>query len=127
MSKPLTGGSSDYYKVPIAHPATPGVAPYTAECLDIIEALDMTFAEGNAFKAIWRLAAARMGNGKPGNTALYDAEKVEFFGARMVAQAKPASSPPDDADEDGWRVPAAWLVTPDTFMGGPVTVPPPRP
>lgn len=83
----LTGGSSDYYKVRIERP-TSGGEPYVAECNDIIEALAMNFAEGNAFKAIWRMAAARQGNGKPGNTALYDAEKVVFFGQRLVEQAK---------------------------------------
>ena len=83
----LTGGSSDYYKVRVERP-TSGGAPYVAECNDIIEALGMNFAEGNAFKAIWRMAAARQGNGKPGNTALYDAEKVVFFGQRLVEQAE---------------------------------------
>ena len=31
-----------------------------------------------------RKAAARPGNGKPGNSALYDAEKVQFYGAELV-------------------------------------------
>lgn len=83
----LTGGSSDYYKVMVTHPTT-GPSQYMAECNDIIEALDMNFAEGNAFKAIWRRAAARKGNGKAGTTALYDAEKIVFFGGRLVEQAK---------------------------------------
>lgn len=86
----LTGGSSDYYKTPINNPTT-SPAPYVAECNDIIEALDMTFAEGNVFKAIWRSAAARLGQGKPGTTALYDAEKVVFFGERLVRRYKGAS------------------------------------
>lgn len=85
----LTGGSSDYYKVPITKPTTPGKAPYEAECNDIIEALDMRFAEANIFKAIWRRAAARLGNGKPGTTDLYDAEKIAFFGNRVLVQAQP--------------------------------------
>lgn len=79
---PLTGGSSDYYRLPITKPLEGD--PYEAQCLDVICALGMTFAEGEAFKAIWRKAAARMGNGKPGGTAMYDAEKVAFFGAQMV-------------------------------------------
>jgi hypothetical protein len=78
----LTGGSSDYYRVCIARPIEG--APYEAQCLDIISALGMTFAEGEAFKAIWRKAADRQGNGKPGNSPLYNAEKVAFFGAHMV-------------------------------------------
>ena len=82
-----TGGSVSYYKVPVSAPLSGG-SPYVAECNDIIEALGMTYAEGNAFKAIWRLCAARtLGVKKRGyEDGLYDAEKVAFFGARMVAQ-----------------------------------------
>ena len=84
-----TGGSVSYYKVRIDAPLS-GNDAYTAECNDIIEALGMTYAEGNAFKAIWRLCAARtLGAKKRGYTdGLYDAEKVAFFGARMVAQER---------------------------------------
>jgi hypothetical protein len=82
----LTGGSSDYYTVSIKNPTTPGKAPYEAECNDIIEALNMSFAEGNVFKAQWRKAALKMGQGKHGTTALYDAEKIVFFGNRQVVQ-----------------------------------------
>jgi hypothetical protein len=67
-------------------PATEGTPPYTAECIDIIEALNLNFAEGNILKAIWRSAGKRLGGGKPGTSALYDAEKVRFFGDRLVAQ-----------------------------------------
>ena len=83
----LTGGSSDYYKVRVTKP-TSGAHAYTAECNDIIEALDMNYAEGNVFKAVWRRAALRMDNGKPGSTSLYEAEKIEFFGTRLVEQSK---------------------------------------
>lgn len=79
----LSGGSSNHYKVHIQYPRTFST-PYDAECEDIITALDMNFAEGEAFKAIWRSAAARLGNGKAGNKALYDAEKVVHFGNSMV-------------------------------------------
>lgn len=84
-----TGGSVSYYTVAILHPTTPERSPYTAECNDIIEALGMNYAEGNAFKAIWRMCAARKGLGKKGyDDGLYDAEKVAFFGNRMIHQAK---------------------------------------
>lgn len=83
----LTGGSSDYYKLHISNPTSGGPA-YVAECNDIIEALGMNYAEGNAFKAVWRRAALRNGGGKPGSTLLYEAEKVEFFGKRLVAQSQ---------------------------------------
>lgn len=87
--KEYTGGSVSYYRVPITRP-TGGATPYVAECNDIIEALEMNYAEGNAFKAIWRSCAARnLGVSKAGyKDGLYDAEKVVFFGNRMVEQAK---------------------------------------
>lgn len=78
-----TGGSSSYYDLEIN-----GV---TVSCNDIIEKLGMNFAEGNVFKACWRSCASRnLGKKKAGAKAdgLYDAEKVVFFGERMVAQAK---------------------------------------
>lgn len=83
----LTGGSSSYYKIDVTDPTTLPEG-YTVECNDIIEALDMNFAEGNAFKAIWRRAALRQGRGKPGATLLYDSEKIVFFGERLVTQAQ---------------------------------------
>lgn len=92
LNKPeYSGGSSDYYQVNITNTTTPGRPEYIAECNDIIEALGMNFAEGNAFKAIWRRAAQRtLGKRKAGakDDGLYDAQKVEFFGARLVAQSK---------------------------------------
>jgi hypothetical protein len=45
-----TGGSVSYYSVEIENPTSEGVEPYTAECNDIIEALGMNYADGNAFK-----------------------------------------------------------------------------
>jgi hypothetical protein len=88
-----TGGSVSYYRVTITQPTSPDILPYTAECNDIIEALGMNYAEGNAFKAIWRRAAAQnLGLTKRGyKDGLYDAEKVEFFGGRLVAQSKRAA------------------------------------
>lgn len=80
----LTG--DHYYQVEIKHPIA--LHPYMAECADIIEALDMTFNEGEAFKAIWRMAAARQGRGKPGNKAQYDADKVEHYGHRIAEQTR---------------------------------------
>lgn len=83
-----SGGSVSYYSARIESPTSGGDA-YTAECNDIIEALGMNYAEGNAFKAIWRSCAARtLGKRKDGGDAVYDAEKVVFFGKRMLAQRK---------------------------------------
>lgn len=83
-SPPLTGGSSSYYIVGVQYPTTPDTEPYYAECNDIIESLGMTFAEGNVFKAIWRRAADRQGNGKLHTTSKYDAEKIVFFANRIL-------------------------------------------
>jgi hypothetical protein len=83
-----TGGSVSYYQVRVNAPTNSDLPSYTAECNDIIEALGMNYAEGNAFKAIWRRCAARtLGKAKAGyKDGRYDAEKVVFFGERMVAQ-----------------------------------------
>jgi hypothetical protein len=75
-----TGGSSSYYDII--------VGGSEVRCLDIIEKLQMSYSEGSAFKAIWRTGAARMGKKKKGNNAVYDSEKVCFFGERMLAKAK---------------------------------------
>ena len=82
-----TGGKTSYYEVYIAMPTREGREPYTAECNDIIEALNMTFAEGEAFKAIWRRAASRQRPTKKGyDSGAYDAAKVAFYGRRMEVQ-----------------------------------------
>jgi hypothetical protein len=84
-----SGGPTSYYLVDVVRP-NQGEVPYQAECGDIIEALGMTFNEGCAFKALWRTAAARtLGKLKEGGDALYDAQKVQFYGGRMVAQLQP--------------------------------------
>ena len=90
MFKPeFTGKNVNYYLVDVKEPKR--LTPYQAECEDIIEALGMTFAEGCAFKAIWRSCAARtLGLAKKGQDehGVYDAEKVVYYGNRMVATRK---------------------------------------
>lgn len=85
-SREYTGKDVSYYCVEIKDPKR--FAPYTAEAEDIIEALGMNFAEGCAFKAIWRRCAAKtLGKSKAGyKGGTYDAEKVVYYGQRMVAQ-----------------------------------------
>jgi len=84
----LTGGSADYYKVDVSKP-TSGGPSYVAECNDIIEALGMEYDVANIFKAAWRVAALRQGRGKPGqDSAVYDGEKIVFFGNRIIERAK---------------------------------------
>lgn len=80
-----TGFSVSYYQLPINHPTTPGREPYVVECNDVIEALGMSYAEGNVFKALWRKCAARQGKSKRGYTdGKYDAEKMVFFSQRVL-------------------------------------------
>ena len=79
-----TGGSSSYYKVEVSNPVSGG-DPYTVECQDVIEALDMSFSEGNIFKAIWRICAAKKGKAKKGyEDSVYDLEKIIFFAQREL-------------------------------------------
>ena len=86
-----TGGSSSYYMTYVTDPTTLN-HPYAAECNDIIESLQMTYAEANMFKAVWRNAASRQGHKKKGNNGLYDAEKCVFFAARMLIAEQEASN-----------------------------------
>lgn len=83
MSEKLSGGFNNYYLVQVTNPQRMEQHPYQAECEDIIQALNMTFDEGCLFKALWRNAAARLGNGKPGNNAVYDAEKMVHYANRI--------------------------------------------
>ena len=77
-----SGGKCSYYEVDIANPVhQPRV--YRAECIDLIESLELTPHEANVFKCIWRKAAERQGKGKEGNNALRDAEKILFFANRI--------------------------------------------
>jgi hypothetical protein len=85
-SNKLTGGNTNYYLVKVTHPQRKEQPPYQAECEDIIRALGMTFDEGCEFKAIWRTASARRGNGKPGQSAEYDAEKRVHYAKASLRQ-----------------------------------------
>jgi len=79
-----TGGSVTYYGIELANGTK-------VQCNDVIKALNMTYAEGNVFKAVWRIAAARQGKSKRGyDDSLYDADKVVFFGNDMIEAAKAA-------------------------------------
>ena len=78
-----SGGDNDYWVARIKNPKR--LEPYSAECEDLIEHFQMTFQEGEAIKALWRKGQMRVGNGKPGDTHLRNAQKVRHFGARMEA------------------------------------------
>jgi len=78
-----SGGDNKYWIAHISHPKR--LEPYMAECEDLIELFQMTFQEGEAFKALWRKGQMRIGKGKPGDTLIRNSEKVYHFGGRMVA------------------------------------------
>lgn len=99
MAGKLTGGLVNYYLAPVLHPQRLDQAPYVAECEDIAEALQLTPNEFCEFKAIWRTAAARLGNGKPDQKALYDAEKRLHYAGRDVRKYKQEL---EMQTEDGW-------------------------
>lgn len=82
-----TGSSVSYYKVFVKNPTTEGVEPYFVECNDVIEALDMDFAQGNIQKALFRMSVAKkFGLKKKGyEDAKYDIEKIIFFANRLLA------------------------------------------
>jgi hypothetical protein len=78
MTIQSNGGSSEYYQLTLSGGGQ-------VECLDVIEALGLNFAEGNILKALWRRSAWRRGVGKKGTPPHYDARKIAFFASRLVA------------------------------------------
>lgn len=86
----ISGGLNSYYLANVKHPQRTGQQPYQAECEDIIHALGMTFDEGCLFKALWRNAAARKGQGKPGSDPVYETEKMVHYAQRLLKHAKDA-------------------------------------
>lgn len=95
----LTGGRVNYYLAKVEDPQREEQPAYQAECEDIVEALQMTFDEACIFKAVWRSAAARLDNAKPGHKALYDAEKMVHYGSRLVRRYKRTKAIEDDQFE----------------------------
>ena len=82
-----SGANGNYYRCTVLSKTTlDDRGSYDAEANDIIETLEMNFAEANAFKAVWRKAAARLGNGKANNNPLYDAQKIRWSGERLISQ-----------------------------------------
>ena len=84
-----SGGTSSYYMLEVTHPMS-FETPYMVECIDIINTLGMTFAEGEAFEALWRRAGSRtLKKEKLGyDDGLRDAEKVEYYGHCLVVQSR---------------------------------------
>jgi hypothetical protein len=81
----VTGSDVSYYVMEIVSRSR---GTFQVEVEDIIEALDMRFAEGNSLKAIVRGAKLRQDLGKPGSSKVYEAEKAVYYTKRMVARAE---------------------------------------
>ena len=71
----MSGDNGPYYDVTLPDGRT-------VSCNDVIDALGMSFNRGEAFKALWRMGR------KPGTPALYDAEKVGYYGARELERLR---------------------------------------
>ena len=82
----LTDGDVNYYLIDVQDPKR--LQPYVAEVEDLIEALDMEFAEGTILKSLVRLCKNRQGGGKIGSTDIYEAEKIVYSAQRTLAKAK---------------------------------------
>ena len=109
MSQELTGGKVNYYLVQVEAPQREEQPPYQAECEDIIQALGMTFDEGCLFKALWRNANARKNNGKPGQSAKYDAEKMVHYAGRILRQESGQNN--ISAEQKPQLIPNSTLIT----------------
>jgi len=90
MATENSGLSCSYYEIGVDEPHLfhRGKTPYTAECGEIMSALNMTIEEQNIFKELFRTAAARKGKEKEGNNPLRAAEKIVFFANRIHHKAK---------------------------------------
>ena len=78
----ISGGSVNYYLQIV--PGSRNLSDTTVEIEDIIEALAMSFAAGNVFKALVRICKLRMDLGKPGSTKIYEVEKVLYYSKRTL-------------------------------------------
>ncbi len=90
--KKLTGSSVNYYFIEVPEPKR--LPSYTAEVEDLVEVLDMEFAEGNLLKGLVRLCKLRQNarnsdiKVKYGSTELYEAEKIKYYADRVLAKAQ---------------------------------------
>lgn len=84
-----SGGDVDYYLVEVPEPKR--LPPYIMEVEDIIEAVNMTFAEATVFKSLIRSCNEREhGKKKEGNDpeGIRDAEKMVYYSGRTLVQRK---------------------------------------
>lgn len=84
QQKEITGGNTNYYLIDISNPKR--LEPYVVEVEDIIEALDMSFAEGTVLKSLIRLCQLRKNLGKPGSSPLYESQKIKYYADRLLVK-----------------------------------------
>lgn len=83
MSEIDAGDSCDYYKVKVNHTVDYKI-PYEAECAEITYALGLTHEEANMFKEIWRMATARKGITKKGNSRIRGLKKIRWYSEWLI-------------------------------------------
>ena len=92
MKEIKTGLSASYYTVPVLN-SVHNAEDYLLECIDVLEALQLTYSEANVIKAIWRTASKRVLNVvKAGVTDVYDMEKVSFFCSKIYKSSLDCST-----------------------------------
>lgn len=77
-----SGFGCSYYEAKVDYPINNESPPYTAECGDLIDSLEMTPSEANIFKEVWRSCNERLGRKKKGNSQLRSAEKILWASQR---------------------------------------------
>ncbi len=80
----LTGGHVNYYLIDVKKPKR--LEPYIAEVEDLIETLNMNFAEGSLLKSLIRLCKFKQNQGKNGSTNVYESEKIQYYAERIFVQ-----------------------------------------
>jgi hypothetical protein len=86
QQKEVTGGDVNYYLIDVPNPKR--LSPYVVEVEDIIEALDMEFAEGTMLKSLIRLCKLQKDLGKLGSTEIYEAQKIKYYADRILVKAQ---------------------------------------
>lgn len=87
----ITGSNVNYYLIEVPNPKR--LEPYVCEVEDLIESLDMTFAEGTILKSLIRLCKLRQDLGKPNSNPIYESEKIKYYADRLIVITKNKSRP----------------------------------
>lgn len=90
----VTGSNVNYYLIEVPNPKR--LEPYVCEVEDLIESLDMTFAEGTILKSLVRLCKLRQDLGKPNSNPIYESEKIKYYADRLLIVTKNKSRSSDE-------------------------------